>query len=403
MPVNWESLFADRTERMHASDIREILKVTAMPDVISLAGGLPAPEVFPVEEFGRAFEKVLAEQGRVALQYSASEGYRPLRELLAERLGRFGTRCTADNILITNGSQQALDLIGKVFLNPGDKVLVEKPSYLGAIQAFDSYQAEYAIVPMDEDGMITRDLDEILAREPIKLIYALPNFQNPSGRTMSLERRTQLMEAARRHNVPIVEDDPYGELRYEGHDLPSLKSLDFDDLVIGLGTFSKILAPGLRLAWMVLPDALYDMVLLAKQPADLHTSTIAQMATYEVCKDGFVDRHVEKIKSIYHERRDVMLDALEAYFPPSARWTKAEGGLFVWAELPEDIDTRELLIEAVAQKVAFVPGQSFYADRSGQNTMRLNFSNVTPDRLKLGIERLGGAIERRLAATPAGR
>jgi 2-aminoadipate transaminase len=403
MPVNWESLFADRTERMHASDIREILKVTAMPDVISLAGGLPAPEVFPVEEFRRAFDKVLAESGPVALQYSASEGYRPLREFLAERLGRFGTRCTADNILITNGSQQALDLIGKVFLNPGDKVLIEKPSYLGAIQAFDSYQAEYAIVPMDEDGMITRDLDEILARERPKLIYALPNFQNPSGRTMSLERRTQLMEAARRHNVPILEDDPYGELRYEGRDLPSLKSLDFDDLVIGLGTFSKILAPGLRLAWMVLPDALYEMFVLSKQPADLHTSTIAQMATYEVCKDGFVDRHVEKIKSIYRERRDVMLDALEAYFPPSARWTKAEGGLFVWAELPDEIDTRELLIEAVARKVAFVPGQSFYADRTGQNTMRLNFSNVTPDRLKLGIERLGGAIERRLAATPARR
>ena len=403
MPVNWESLFADRTERMHASDIREILKVTAMPDVISLAGGLPAPEVFPVDEFRRAFERVLAEQGRVALQYSASEGYGPLREFLAERLGRFGTRCAADNILITNGSQQALDLIGKVFLNPGDKVLIEKPSYLGAIQAFDSYQAEYAIVPMDEDGMITRDLDEILARERPKLIYALPNFQNPSGRTMSLERRTQLMEAARRHNVPILEDDPYGELRYEGRDLPSLKSLDFDDLVIGLGTFSKILAPGLRLAWMVLPDALYEMFVLSKQPADLHTSTIAQMATYEVCKDGFVDRHVEKIKSIYRERRDVMLDALEAYFPTSARWTKAEGGLFVWAELPDGIDTRELLIEAVAQKVAFVPGQSFYADRTGQNTMRLNFSNVTPDRLKLGIERLGGAIERRLAATPARR
>jgi len=387
MPVNWESLFADRTERMHASDIREILKVTAMPDVISLAGGLPAPEVFPVEEFSLAFERVLAEQGRVALQYSASEGYGPLRELLAERLGRFGTRCAADNILITNGSQQALDLIGKVFLNPGDRVLIEKPSYLGAIQAFDSYQAEYAIVPMDEDGMVTSDLDDVLARERPKLIYALPNFQNPSGRTMSLQRRTQLVEAARRHNVPIVEDDPYGELRYEGRDLPSLKSLDFDDLVIGLGTFSKILAPGLRLAWMVLPDALYEMFVLSKQPADLHTSTIAQMATYEVCKDGFVDR----------------LDALEAYFPPSARWTKAEGGLFVWAELPDGIDTRELLIEAVAQKVAFVPGQSFYADRTGQNTMRLNFSNVTPDRLKLGIERLGGAIERRLAATPARR
>lgn len=400
MAIQWTSLFADRTERMHASDIREILKVTAMPDVISLAGGLPAPEVFPVEEFRQAFERVLTERGAVALQYGPSEGYQPLREFLAERLRRFGTRCSADNILITNGSQQALDLIGKVFLNPGDKVLLEKPSYLGAIQAFDSYQASYVVVPMDENGMVTEGLDEILSRERVKFIYALPNFQNPSGRTMSLERRRQLVEIATRHNVPIVEDDPYGELRYEGRDLPSLKSMDTADIVIGLGTFSKILAPGLRLAWMVLPDELFDMVLLAKQPADLHTSTISQMAVWEVCKDGFVDRHIEKIKAVYRERRDVMLDALEAYFPRNARWTKAEGGMFVWAELPEEIDTRELLIEAVQeQKVAFVPGQSFHTDGSGQNTMRLNFSNVTPERLRIGIERLGRAIERRLART----
>lgn len=405
MSVNWSERFAERTERMHASDIREILKVTAMPDVISLAGGLPAPEVFPVEAFRVAFDKVLREQGKVALQYSASEGHRPLREFLAERLGRFGTRCTADNILITNGSQQALDLLGKIFLNPGDKVLLEKPSYLGAIQAFDAYQAEYVLVPMDEDGMITENLDALLAREPVKFIYALPNFQNPSGRTMSLKRRQQLIAAARRHGVPIVEDDPYGELRFEGRDVPSLKSMDTDgdNLVVGLGTFSKILAPGLRLAWMVLPDDLFEMFVLSKQPADLHTSTIAQMATFEVCRDGFVDRHMTTIRSVYRERRDAMLDALEAHFPTSARWTKPEGGLFVWAELPEGIDTRELLAEAIAQKVAFVPGQSFYADRTGQNTMRLNFSNVTPERLEQGVERLGRALERRLPSPAARR
>jgi 2-aminoadipate transaminase len=400
MPIDWEQRFAERTERMHASDIREILKVTAMPDVISLAGGLPAPEVFPVEEFRAAFDTVLRERGAQALQYSASEGYRPLREFLAERLGRFGTRCTADNILITNGSQQALDLLGKIFLNPGDKVLLEKPSYLGAIQAFDSYQASYALVPMDEDGMITDGLDEILTRERVKFIYALPNFQNPSGRTMSLERRQQLVAAASRHNVPIVEDDPYGELRYEGRDLPSLKSLDVANLVIGLGTFSKILAPGLRLAWMVIPDDLFEMFVLSKQPADLHSSTISQMATWEVCREGFVDQHMFKIRSVYHERRDVMLDALETHFPTRARWTKPEGGMFVWAELPDEIDTRDLLVDAVAQKVAFVPGQSFYADGTGRNTLRLNFSNVTPERLKLGIERLGLALERRLAGAP---
>jgi 2-aminoadipate transaminase len=385
---------------MNVSDIREILKVTAMPDVISLAGGLPAPEVFPIDEFRRAFDRVLAEQGRIALQYSASEGYRPLRAFLAERLSRFGMRCTADNILITNGSQQALDLIGRIFLNPGDKVLLEKPSYLGAIQAFDSYQAEYALVPMDEEGMITDDLDEILSREQIKLIYALPTFQNPSGRTMSLRRRQRLLEAANRHQVPIVEDDPYGELRYEGLELPSLKAMDTENLVVGLGTFSKILAPGLRLAWMVIPEEAFEMFVLAKQPADLHTSTIAQMATWEVARDGLIDRHITKIRSLYHERRDAMLDALETFFPTQARWTRPEGGMFVWAELPTGLDTRDLLVEAVANKVAFVPGQSFHADKSGRNTMRLNFSNVPTERLKEGIERLGRSIEARLSATP---
>jgi 2-aminoadipate transaminase len=396
MPIDWQYLFADRTERMQASDIREILKVTAMPEVISLAGGLPAPEVFPVTEFRVSFDRVLADQGAIALQYSSSEGYRPLREYLAERLQRFGARCSAHNILITSGSQQALDLVGKIFLNPGDKVLLEKPSYLGAIQAFESYQASYVLVPMDEDGMITAGIDEVLSRQRVKFIYALPNFQNPSGRTMSLERRQQLIEVANHHRVPIVEDDPYGELRYEGQHLPSLKSMDSDELVISLGTFSKILAPGLRLAWIVLPPELFDMFVLAKQPTDLHTSTIVQMVAWDVCRDGFVERHLSTIKAVYHERRDAILDALEAHFPLRARWTKPEGGLFVWAELPAEIDTRELLVEAVREKVAFVPGQSFFADGSGQNTMRLNFSNVTPERLKLGVERLGRALERRL-------
>jgi 2-aminoadipate transaminase len=402
MAVAWERLFADRTERMKASDIREILKVTAMPDVISLAGGLPAPEVFPIEEFRRAFDKVLAENGAVALQYSASEGYSPLRSVLAERLNRAGTTCGAEDILITNGSQQALDLVGKVFLNPGDRVLIEKPSYLGAIQAFDQYECQYVLVPQDENGMVTDGLDDLLAREPVKFIYALPNFQNPSGRTMSLERRQGLLAAAARHGVPILEDDPYGELRFEGRDIPSLKALDTNDLVIGLGTFSKILAPGLRLAWMVIPPGLYEMILYAKQPADLHTSTVAQMATYEVARDGFIDRHLHTIKALYRERRDVMLDALEAHFPLNAKWTKAEGGLFVWAELPPEVDTRDLLRDALREKVAFVPGQAFHADGSGKNTMRLNFSNVPPDRLRAGIERLGRAIERRLsgAVTP---
>jgi 2-aminoadipate transaminase len=396
MAVSWNMLFADRTERMHASDIRELLKLTARPEIISLAGGLPAPELFPVDEYRRAFEWVLETNGSSALQYGPSEGYRPLRELLAARMTRLGVPADAEQILITNGSQQGLDLLGKIFLNPGDAVCLENPSYMGAVQAFDSYQAEYVIVPMDDDGMRSDELDALLERHPVKFIYALPNFQNPSGRTMSRPRRETLIETARKHGVPVVEDDPYGELRFEGEQLPSLRSL-WPDGVIYLGTFSKILAPGFRLGWIVTPEALYDEFVFAKQPADLHTSTATQMATYQVCQEeGFLERHIEQIRQVYRERRDVMLRALEEHFPPDCRWTRAQGGLFVWAELPHSIDTRELLAEALEEKVAFVPGQSFHPDRSGHHTMRLNFSNVPPDRIEEGIARLGRAIKRRL-------
>lgn len=401
MSVSWSSIFADRTSRMHASDIRELLKLTARPEVISLAGGLPAPELFPVDEYRRAFEWVLETNGSAALQYGPSEGYRPLRELLAARMSRMGIPAEADHVLITNGSQQGLDLVAKIFLNPGDAVCLENPSYMGAIQAFDSYQAEYVIVPMDDDGMRSEELDGILRRHAVKFIYALPNFQNPSGRTMSRERREILVETAKRHGVPIVEDDPYGELRFEGEPLPSLRSL-WPDGVIYLGTFSKILAPGFRLGWMVTPPLLYDEMVFGKQPADLHTSTASQMATYEVCRQpDFLEAHIEKIRAVYRERRDVMLRALESHFPEGCRWTRAQGGLFVWAEVPPTIDTRELLAEALEENVAFVPGQSFHPDRSGRNTMRLNFSNVPPDKIEEGIARLGRAIKRRLARAAA--
>jgi 2-aminoadipate transaminase len=398
MPVPWQQLYAERTEGMRASDIREILKVTARPDIISLAGGLPAPELFPIDEYRRAFEWVLESDGATALQYGPSEGYRPLRNLLAERLCSFGMPCTGDDVLVTNGSQQALDLMGKIFLNPGDTVLVEKPTYLGALQAFNQYQASYAAVSMDEDGMRVDEVERILAAgaRRIKFIYALPNFQNPTGRSMSLERRRHLVQLASRYGVPIVEDDPYGELRYEGQPLPTLKSLDTDGSVIYLGTFSKILAPGFRLGWvMASPEAL-EVVLHGKQPSDLHTGMAQQMATYEVAKDGFVDKHVERIKAFYKERRDVMLRAIEEHFPADAHYTRPAGGLFVWAELPPHIDTRELLLDAIEDKVAFVPGQGFHPDNSGTNTMRLNFSNVPPDQLREGVRRLGHAIQRRL-------
>ena len=403
MPVSWQHLYAERTEGMRASDIREILKVTAQPDIISLAGGLPAPELFPVDEYRRAFEWVLEADGAQALQYGPSEGYQPLRALLAQRLSRFGMPCGHDDILVTNGSQQALDLIGKIFVNPGDAVLVEAPTYLGALQAFNQYQASYAIVPMDDNGMRVDDVERVLARHrshgpPIKFIYALPNFQNPTGRSMSLERRQQLVDVASHFGVPIVEHDPYGELRYEGSALPTLKSLDSES-VIYLGTFSKILAPGFRLGWMLATPELMETLLHGKQPSDLHTGMAQQMATYEVAKAGFVDQHVERIKAFYRERRDVMLRSIQEHFLPDARYTRPAGGLFVWVELPRDVDTRELLLDAIQDKVAFVPGQGFHADGSGTNTMRLNFSNVPPDQLQEGIRRLGHAIQRWLERT----
>lgn len=399
MPIAWQQLYATRAEGMRASDIREILKITAQPEIISLAGGLPAPELFPIDEYRRAFEWVLESDGAQALQYGQSEGYRPLRELLAERLSQFGIACSGDDILITNGSQQALDLIGKLLLDPGDAVIVEKPTYLGALQAFNQYQPTYAVVPMDDDGMRVDELEQMLARGlRAKFIYAIPNFQNPTGRTLSLERRKQLLDVANHYGVPIVEDDPYGELRYEGEHLPTLKSLDTTGCVIYLGTFSKILAPGFRLGWIVACPEFMEGLMHGKQPADLHTGMIQQMATYEVSKNGFIDKHVERIKAFYKERRDVMLRALEEHFPAEAHYNRPVGGLFVWAELPRHVDTRELLVEAIQEKVAFVPGQGFHPDLSGTNTMRLNFSNVPPDQLREGVRRLGVAIQKRLSS-----
>jgi 2-aminoadipate transaminase len=404
MSVAWQQMYATRAEGMRASDIREILKVTAQPDVISLAGGLPAPELFPVDEFRRAFEWILETDGAQALQYGPSEGYRPLRALVAERLTRFGMRCGPEEILITNGSQQALDLIGKMLLNPGDAVLVERPTYLGALQAFNQYQATYAVVPMDEDGMLVDEVERVLDRRNgprIKFIYALPNFQNPTGRSLSLPRRHRLVELATAFGVPIVEDDPYGELRYEGDPLPTLKSLDTSGTVIYLGTFSKILAPGLRLGWTLASAEAMEALLHGKQPSDLHTGMIQQMAAYEVARNGFVDQHVEKIKAFYKERRDVMLQALAEHFPAEAHYTHPQGGLFVWAELPRHVDTRELLLDAIEARVAFVPGQGFHADHGGTNTLRLNFSNVPPEQLREGVRRLGRAIHHRLSQAPS--
>lgn len=397
MQTPWEHRYAHRMQKMGSSVIRELLKFTELPDVISFAGGLPAPDVFPIEEFAEACQSVLKNQGPQSLQYGTTEGYLPLREMIARHTARFGLEVTPDNILITSGSQQALDLLGRVFINRGDHILVELPTYLGALQAWNAYGAEYVAVPSDEHGMITDALEGALRYGP-KFIYVLPNFQNPTGVTLSLERRYKLIELADHFGVPIIEDDPYGQLRFEGDHLPSVTVLDGqyrDDChnvyrgnVIYLSTFSKILAPGIRLAWVIGPPEVIRKLVMAKQGADLNTAVFNQMVAYEVSHGGFLDRHIQLICRVYKERRDVMLAAMDGYFPPGVDWTHPEGGLFLWATLPEGLDAAEALKIAVQRKVAFVPGESFHPNGGGKNTMRLNFSNATNDGIREGIHRM---------------
>ena len=406
MKTPWEYRYAQRTQRMGSSAIRELLKYTEKPDIISFAGGLPAPDVFPVEEFRAACERVLMEHGSAALQYGTTDGYLPLREMIARHSARYGIKITPENVLITSGSQQALDLLGKILIDPGDRILVESPTYLAAIQAWNAYGAEFITVPMDDHGMNTDHLEEALRAGP-KFIYVLPNFQNPTGVTLSLERRRKLLELADQYGVPIVEDDPYGQLRYEGEHLPSIVVLDsqfrdeetpcYRGNVIYLSTFSKTLAPGLRLGWVIAPPEVIAKLIQAKQGADLHTATFNQFVAYEVSRGGFLDRHIHLIREVYGKRRDIMLAAMDRHFPPEVHWTYPEGGLFLWGTLPKYMDAKDLLKTCLDKKVAFVPGEPFHPTGGGKNTMRINFSNATPEEIQIGIQRLGEAIGEKLA------
>ena len=405
MQTPWEYRYANRTQRMGSSVIRELLKLTEQPDIISFAGGLPAPEVFPVEEFKQACIYVLDNFGPQSLQYSSTEGYRPLREMISRHTGRYSVKVTAENILITSGSQQALDFIGRVFINQGDHVIVESPTYLGALQAWNAYGAQYISVPSDQDGMIVDKLEEALRIGP-KFIYVLPNFQNPSGTTLSLERRKKLVELADRYGVPIVEDDPYGQLRFEGEHLPSLVWLDsqfrgdngtYTGNVIYLSTFSKLLAPGIRLAWVIAPEQVIRKLINSKQAADLSTAAFNQMVAYEVAKHGFLDEHVKVIRATYKERRDLMLELMAETFPSEVHWTKPLGGMFLWGILPEWMNAADLLNDAIERKVAFVPGGSFHPNGGHTNTMRINFSYSKPEFIREGIIRLGTLLKEKVA------
>jgi 2-aminoadipate transaminase len=386
-PIQWQ--FSERAQALQSSVIREILKVTMRPEIISFAGGLPSPETFPVEHMKAAFDAVLSRQGKVALQYGPTDGYAPLREWIADSLSVNGAKIVPEQVLMVSGSQQGLDLLGKVLIDEGSKVLVETPSYLGALQAFSVYGPQFESVPTDDHGLLPEAVGEV--GQGARLLYALPNFQNPTGRTLSVERRAALVETCARLGLPLIEDDPYGALSYRGEPLPKMLTMNPNG-VIYMGSFSKVLTPGIRLGYVVAPQPLVRKLEQAKQAADLHTAQLTQMVVHEVVKDGFLKDHIPSIRKLYSDQCDAMLSALTEFFPASATWTKPEGGMFIWVTLPKHIDSMKLLDEAVAQNIAFVPGAPFYANNPEKNTLRLSFVTVPPAKIREGVEKLGKLI-----------
>ncbi len=395
--------FSSRMRDMRASDIREILKITQQPDIISFAGGLPASELLPAAEMAQVARDVLTEDGVRALQYAPTEGLDLLRGVISDRLQRlWGLERSMDELLIVSGSQQALDLTGKVFLDKGDVVLCESPTYLGAISAFRAYRPRFVEVPTDDDGMVPSELENRLASiGRVKLIYIVPDFQNPSGRRWSIERRRDLAGLAGRFNVPVIEDAPYAELCFEGQPIPPVATLDDACTVVYMGTCSKILSPGMRLGWVVADRELLRRYVLVKQGADLHTSSLVQLLAARFMLDHDLETHIARIREVYRARRNAMIAALEEHFPVDVSFTRPAGGLFLWAELPQGLDARRLLERALEEHVAFVPGESFYPNGGHLNTLRLNFSAMPEERITEGIRRLGLVLSTTTAETMA--
>jgi 2-aminoadipate transaminase len=393
----YASLFAARTQVMRSSAMRDLMAITARPEVISLAGGLPDTSTFPPQTFASQMTRIAQESAAEALQYGPTEGFEETKDCIIEVMAGESMLPDPEDIIVTTGGQQAIDLVCKTLIDPGDPVICEAPTYPGAVPVFCSYQAEVIQVACDIDGMQIGELEQVLGqladqgRRP-KFIYTVPSFQNPSGTTLSLERRRRLVELARHHELLLVEDNPYGMLRYEGEPLPTLYQLDGGDYVIYLGTFSKILSPGIRLGWAVAPPPVMEKIVLGKQAADLCSSTLTQFFVREYFAEGRWREYIESLIEIYRRRRDVMLDSLAHNFPAEASWTRPEGGLFIWATLPDYIDTGDLLAKALRADVAFVPGQAAYIDGRGTHSMRLNFSGVTEDEIREGIRRIGEVI-----------
>ena len=380
---------ADGTDAVGA-----ILQAAADPKIISFAGGLPAPELFPVKEMKAAVDKVFEEHGQEAMQYGAAKGVTALREVIQQHVKKKeNVDSELDNVLVTTGSEQALDLVGKAFVDPGDTVLVEQPTYLCALDVFRSYGANFASVEMDEDGMKMDALEEALKANPnTKLIYTVPNFQNPTGRTMTEERRKQLAELAEKYDVYVLEDNPYGEIRFAGQHVPAVKSFDKSGHVLYMSTFSKTLAPGFRLGWLVADKNVVNKLTVLKQSADLHTDNLAHFAGSQFCADNDVDAHVKEISALYGKRKDLMLEGIKKYFPEGVKYTDPEGGMFLWVEVPGVDDTVELFKECLEHDVAFVPGDPFFADGVQPGAFRLNYSNMKEDQIEVGLKRLGAAL-----------
>ncbi len=384
--------FAQRMGTVHRSFIREILKVTADSEIISFAGGLPNPELFPVPAMGQAASEVFADIGASALQYSTTEGDAGLRRIIADRYRTVrGLEVDPDSILVTTGSQQILRYFAKVFLDKGDKVVIESPGYLGAIQAFSLFEPEFVTVSLENDGPNLEEL-EAAFKDGAKCFYAVPNFQNPSGVSYSLEKRKAVAALLDKYDVLFVEDDPYGELRFMGEDLPTVYSFCKKPGVL-CGSFSKIAAPGFRIGWVVTEKEIYDKLVIAKQASDLHTSTVAQAIMRRYLESNDIESHVDLIRDRYGRQREVMVEMIRKYFPSEVVITEPEGGMFLWVTLPEGVSSMDLFDVAIKQKVAFVPGRPFYVDGSGENTLRLNFSNSDESRIEEGIKRLGKTIE----------
>ncbi|MCL6710794.1 PLP-dependent aminotransferase family protein [Pseudomonas sp. R2.Fl] len=397
--MNSHFTLSRRAQALTSSAIREILKVTERPEVISFAGGLPSPATFPIARMREATDKVFTEAPQAALQYGPTEGFTPLREWIAARHSRDGVTVRPGQVLVTTGSQQGLDLLGKVLIDEGSKVLVETPSYLGALQAFSLFQPAFSPMRSDDEGIVVDALDEAQLRGG-RFMYCLPNFQNPTGRRLPLERRRALIARARAAGVLVVEDDPYGELSYHGEQLPSLLSMDPDNVVY-MGSFSKVLAPGLRLGYLIAPEPLHAKLVQAKQAADLHTPSFSQRIVFEAVQGGFLDRHIPEIRKLYGEQCELMLSALQRHFPAEAKWNRPAGGMFIWVTLPEGVDAGALLARAIEHNVAFVPGAPFFAVDPQSNTLRLSFVTVSAEKIEQGMARLGALVREEIAATVA--